>query len=165
MKPIALLIPGLLIASLFLIAACGGGQDAPAQTEPQPAKPTAASPSGDGSGGGSGSGSGSGGGTGDAVSFGQGLFSGSAGCAGCHTIEGVSAGLVGPDLTKAGADAASRKSGMSARDYIEESIRDPEAFVADGVERAMAGVMTKAITAGLTDEQVEALVDFLAGQK
>ena len=54
---------------------------------------------------------------------------------------------------------------MSARDYIEESIRDPEAFVAEGVERAIPGIMIKAITSGLTDDDIAALVDFLAGQK
>jgi len=99
------------------------------------------------------------------VTLGQAIFTGSGGCSACHTIEGVSQGLVGPDLTNIGADAATRKPGLSAKEYIEESIRDPEAFVAEGVERAMAGLMTKAITSSLTDEQVEALVDFLSGQK
>ena len=97
--------------------------------------------------------------------MGEALFAGSGGCGACHTIDGVSAGLVGPDLSKIGADAASRKTGMSARDYIEESIRDPEAFVAEGVERAIPGIMTKAITSGLADDEIEALVDFLADQK
>ena len=170
MKPIALLIPGLLVAALFLMAACSGGQDAPAQTEPEPVAPTAYSGSGGGGGGtgsgsGGGTGGGSGNGSGEAGSFGQRLFTGSAGCAACHAIEGVSEGLVGPDLTKIGAGAGSRKSGMSARDYIEESIRDPEAFVAEGVDRAIAGIMTQEITAGLSDEQVVVLVDFLADQR
>lgn len=102
---------------------------------------------------------------GDVISLGQAIFTGSGGCGGCHTIDGVSEGEVGPDLTNIGSNAASRKAGMSAEGYIEESIRDPEAFVAEGVERAVPGIMVNAITSSLTDEQVAALVDFLAGQK
>lgn len=55
-----------------------------------------------------------------------------AGCAGCHTIPGVpnAVGLVGPNLTKIGVDAANRKSGMDAEGYIRESILNPAAFIA-----------------------------------
>jgi hypothetical protein len=73
----------------------------------------------------------------------------------------VAAGLIGPDLTHIATDAANRKPGMSARDYIRESIRDPEVFVPTGVDRATAGLMTNSITQGLTDDQVDALVAFL----
>ncbi len=83
----------------------------------------------------------------------------------CHTIEGISAGLVGPDLTHIGSEASGRISGVSAEDYLIESIRNPEAFVAEGVERAIPGLMTSAITANLTDQQVEALVQFLLAQQ
>jgi hypothetical protein len=54
---------------------------------------------------------------------------------------------------------------MSAQAYITESIRDPEAFVATGVPRAIPGVMTRAITAGLSDSEVQGLVAFLLAQK
>ena len=50
---------------------------------------------------------------------------------------------------------------MSAEEYIRESIKAPEVFVAAGVDRATAGLMTEAITSGLTDEQIDALVAFL----
>ena len=73
--------------------------------------------------------------------------------------------MVGPDLSHLGTDAAERKPGMSAEDYIFESIRDPEAFVAPGVPRAIPGIMTAGITAGLSDDEVNALVDFLMAQK
>lgn len=96
---------------------------------------------------------------------GQAIFSGAGGCAACHTVEGISAGVVGPDLTHMGTEAATRKPGMPAEDYIFESIRDPQAFVATGVDRAFPGIMTAAITSGLSDEEVQALVDFLLAQK
>jgi mono/diheme cytochrome c family protein len=49
------------------------------------------------------------------------------GCNGCHTVAGVG-GMVGPDLTHVGS-APPRERGRwsSARAYIEESIRQPQA--------------------------------------
>ena len=90
---------------------------------------------------------------------------GAGGCSACHTVEGISAGLVGPDLTHIGRDAATRKPGVSAEAYIRESIREPDAFVAEGVARAIPGLMTSAITASLSDDEVAALVEFLMAQK
>lgn len=99
-----------------------------------------------------------------AVDLGMEVFT-SGGCGACHTIEDVAVGMVGPDLTYIGSEAASRKPGMSAEDYIRESIKNPEAFIAEGVERAMPGLMTSALTSNLTDEQVDGLVAFLLEQK
>ena len=110
-------------------------------------------------------GSGSAGGSDALVSQGQEIFVGVGGCAACHTIDGIAAGLVGPDQTRIGTEAATRKPGLSAREYIVESIVDPEAFVPTGVERALPGVMTPALTANLTDDEVNALVEFLLAQK
>ena len=87
-------------------------------------------------------------------------------CSQCHTIEGVSQGLVGPELTHIGTDAKSRRPGMSAEDYIRESIGDPEVFICPTeVERCVEGFMTSDITEKLTTEQVDALVAFLLDQK
>ena len=86
-------------------------------------------------------------------------------CSTCHRIEGVAAGLIGPDLTHIGTEAAGRKPGMSAEDYLMEAIKSPEGFVAEGVDRATAGLMTTAVTQGLRDDQVNALVEFLLQQK
>ncbi len=115
-----LMMSGLLGLVLLLALACGGAAPAdtpvPQQaTSPPPATntPTANTP---------------------AVSpdDGEAIFAGSGGCAACHTIEGVTAGLVGPDLTHIGTDAGTRKPGFSAEEYIFESIRKPEVFVAEG---------------------------------
>ena len=88
-------------------------------------------------------------------------------CVTCHTIEGMpeAVGMLGPDQTHIGTDAANRKPGVSAEAYIRESIREPELFIAEGVERATPGLMLTAITAGLTDADVDALVAFLLEQK
>ena len=88
-------------------------------------------------------------------------------CVTCHTIGGVpeAVGLLGPDLSNIGADAASRQPGVSAEDYLRQSIREPEAFIPEGVERNTPGLMLTAITAGLTDADVDALVAFLLEQK
>ena len=88
-------------------------------------------------------------------------------CVTCHTLAGVpeAIGLLGPDLSHIGIDAANRKDGLSAAEYIFESIRDPEAFIAVGLYRAVPGLMLTPITAGLTDGDVEALVAFLLEQK
>ncbi len=146
------MMPGLLGLVLLLALACGGAAATtvppsvtdtpipPTETDP----PTPVPPNGE---------------------DGEAIFTGSGGCAACHTIEGVTAGLVGPDLTHIGTDAGTRKPGVSAEAYIEESIRKPEVFVAEGVERATPGLMTAALTAKLTDGQVDALVEFLLKQK
>ena len=86
-------------------------------------------------------------------------------CYQCHMIDGISNGLVGPDHTQIGSWAATRKPGLSAEEYIRESIKNPEVFVTKGVERAIPGLMTETITEGLTDDQVDALVAFLLAQK
>jgi len=82
-------------------------------------------------------------------------------CSQCHTIEGVAAGLIGPDHTHLATEAANRTPGLSAEEYIRESIKNPEVFVAEGVPRSMPGLMTNAITEKLTDKQIEDLVAFL----
>ena len=49
------------------------------------------------------------------------------GCFACHTIEalGIRGGSRGPDLSSAGRQAAARKRGVSAEDYLREAIVDP----------------------------------------
>ena len=88
-------------------------------------------------------------------------------CVTCHTVGGVpeAVGLLGPDLSHIGTEAATRQPGVSAEDYIAQSIRDPESFIAEGVDRATPDLMLTAITAGLADEDVDALVAFLMAQQ
>ena len=81
-------------------------------------------------------------------------------CSQCHTFGSMSAGLIGPDLTSLSTEGSNRKPGLSAVEYVEESIRQPDAFICD-VERCAAGLMTASITEDLTDGQINALVAFL----
>ena len=65
------------------------------------------------------------------TSAGQQVFAGGA-CVACHTIEGISSASIGPELTHVGAVAGTRVAGLSAEDYIRQSVLDPSAFVVEG---------------------------------
>ena len=132
-------------------AEAGGNTEEPAVSPPVTLEPEAGAtePAGGGS---------------ELVAQGEALFTGG-NCSTCHTIDGKTSGMVGPDLTRIGIDGADRQPGVSAGDYITESIESPEAFVATGVERAIPGIMTKPLTANLSPAEVEALVAFLSAQK
>lgn len=58
-----------------------------------------------------------------------------AGCLACHGLG--SPGLRAPDLAGIGAAAANRVEGMSAEQYLAESLRDPCAFVVEGFDCIM----------------------------
>ncbi len=152
MRKWRLMMPGLLVPVvlilLLLALACGGAAPADTPVSPQPTTPPPPTDTP----------------TAGPVD-GEALFTSSGGCAACHTIEGLTTGAVGPDLTHIGTDAGTRKPGFSAEEYIFESIRKPEVFVAEGVPRATPGLMTAVLTANLTDGQVDALVEFLLEQK
>ena len=78
-----------------------------------------------------------------------------AGCIGCHKV-GTEGGAVGPDLTHVG--------GRLSPAGIREAILLPNAKVTKGFER-FAGIMPKVFGDQLTANQLEALVNFLAGHK
>ena len=103
------------------------------------------------------------------ASPGQALFIGTAACASCHAIEGVAQGVLGPPLDGIGKAAANRISGYSAEEYIRESIVEPDAYTAgtaDGLSQDYQQGLMTATMAGiqLTDDDVEALVEFLLAQ-
>lgn len=106
---------------------------------------------------------GGGGDGGDTAQRGKDLFAQSvigteAGCSTCHSLEaGVT--IVGPTMAGIGTTAASRISGMSAEDYLRESIIDPDAYLVEGFP---AGTMPQVWEDVLTEEQVNDLVTYLA---
>jgi mono/diheme cytochrome c family protein/cytochrome c2 len=107
-----------------------------------------------------------GGGTGpDAVA--RGLFM-SKGCAACHTIQEITParGTVGPNLTTLGTVAGTRKPGMSAQDYIRESMLQPNTFISPGFPSPSAMVpYTVGPTSGgtvFTQDEFNDLVGYLS---
>ena len=87
----------------------------------------------------------------------QALFAGT--CGTCHAIEGLSTGAVGPALTQIGARADAA--------YIRQSILDPDAVIAEACPGGACspGVMPKAFGDLLSDDELDALVDFLVAQQ
>ena len=105
----------------------------------------------------------------EVIAVGEELFT-SQGCVGCHTIEGVSQGVVGPNLTDIGDEAeelAGEAGVADAAAYIRESIVDPNAFVAPECPSGPCppGVMPQNFGAALSEAQVDALVQYLLAQQ
>ncbi len=79
------------------------------------------------------------------------------GCRICHSLdEGVV--LVGPSLNGVATRAPTRIAGMTAEEYIRQSILDPNAYVVDGFP---AGQMLQNFEELLTAEDIDNLVAFL----
>ena len=84
------------------------------------------------------------------------------GCASCH--EGSLFNLfrpVGPPLNEAGLVGRKRVSGMSAEDYLRQSITDPGAYLVPGYPDSMP----RGIAGELSPEELAALVAYLASLK
>ena len=183
MKKVILLLIGL-VSLMLIAAACGGdGDEGPAQraegttvppatsappiataipatipTEAPPAETTApvaatAPPTTSDSGNG---------GDSAAIERGQAVFT-LAGCVACHTIEGIpgARGQIGPELTHIATVGGTRISGLSAEEYIRQSINDPPSFVVDG----FSPIMPATIRSAITDDAMEDLVAFLLVQE
>jgi cytochrome c oxidase subunit II len=103
--------------------------------------------------------------TATSAAAGKAVFTGSAGCSGCHTLAAASAtGTVGPDLdTRLRADCASAASqkvrGASLKQCIETAITKPYAYLPSGYS---AGIMPSDFAQRLTPTEIEALVNFLS---
>lgn len=84
------------------------------------------------------------------------------GCGACHTLTDAGPeGKVGPDLDGIGERAGGRVQGLDAQEYIRQSILDPNAHVVEGFPE---GIMPQNFGEKLSDEQINALVDYLLGQ-
>lgn len=88
-----------------------------------------------------------------------------AGCAGCHVIPGVPAavGVIGPNLSNIGVEGATRKADYTAEEYILESIRTPNEFLAPKCPTGpcIANLMPQNLTQTLTAAEIETIVNYL----
>ncbi|MCB0098521.1 MAG: c-type cytochrome, partial [Caldilineaceae bacterium] len=87
------------------------------------------------------------------------------GCSGCHTIPGIqaAAGQIGPNLAGIGTAAATRIEGLSAEEYIRQSMQDPEAFIAPECPTGPCptGVMLPNYASVLSQSQFDGIVTYL----
>jgi mono/diheme cytochrome c family protein len=82
------------------------------------------------------------------------------GCATCHTgPDSQALFLEFPNLSDAASFAGERRSGMSAEEYLTESIRVPNAFISPAFRPN--GPTANMPTLNLSDAEIEALVSYL----
>lgn len=84
------------------------------------------------------------------------------GCGGCHQLaDAGSSGTTGPSLDDLSQSIETNGKGKSPEEYIRESIENPNAVVAEGFAE---GTMPQNFGDTLTDEQIDALVQYLVAQ-
>jgi mono/diheme cytochrome c family protein len=83
------------------------------------------------------------------------------GCATCHDgPTGPSLTGVGPSLADAPSWAGDRIDGVSAQDYLEQSVRSPSAFISPEY-RSSGGPSVGMPLLQLSDDEIDRLVDYL----
>ncbi len=84
-----------------------------------------------------------------------------AGCATCHSIEPGTI-IVGPSLAGIATTAAQRVEGLSAEDYLRQSITEPDAFLVTGFPK---NVMPAKYASELSEAEIDSLVSYLLSLK
>lgn len=148
-KLLWLMVVGL---AMVFLAACGAQQastpEAP-QEQAQPAAEEGAAPAQEGAGEG----------TGDPARgkelFNAPALAGQAGCASCHSLE-PDVTLVGPSMAGIATRAAQRVSGMSAEEYLKQSLLEPDAYVVEGFPQGVMPAYT-----GLSEQELQDLIAFM----
>ncbi len=103
--------------------------------------------------------------SGGSAAAGKAVFSGAAGCSGCHTLAAANAtGTIGPDLdTRLKSDcalpASQKVRGATLQQCIRTAITKPYAYLPTGYS---AGIMPSNFSQRLTQAQIQALVSFLS---
>jgi cytochrome c2 len=80
-------------------------------------------------------------------------------CNTCHSLE-PDVTLVGPSLANIGSEAGSRVSGVSAEEYLRQSVVEPDAHVVEGFA---PGIMPGTYGTQLSEQQINDLVAYLSG--
>ena len=85
-----------------------------------------------------------------------------AGCVTCHAFDASEGDETNAPFTSGtGSRAATRVPGLSAADYIRESILSPDAFVVEGYS---SGTMYQKWSEDLTESEIESIVAYLLEQ-
>lgn len=79
------------------------------------------------------------------------------GCKTCHSLE-PDAVIVGPSVAGIASRAGNMVPGISAEEYLRQSILEPDSYVVEGYPPS---VMPNVWDEKLTEEQVKSLVDYL----
>jgi len=90
------------------------------------------------------------------------------GCKACHAVdtEPDAKGLVGPNLTHIGTEAATRVAGQSAAEYIRTAIINPGAFIAPNCPAGACGnIMPQDFGQKLSQQELDDLVAYLLSLK
>jgi mono/diheme cytochrome c family protein len=100
-------------------------------------------------------------GRGGATASGPELFR-TKGCATCHDgPDGASLTDAGPSLVDAAAWAGERMPEVSASEYVEQSVRNPSAFISPAYVGATGGPGRGMPLLRLSDEEIDAIVRYL----
>jgi cytochrome c oxidase subunit 2 len=95
------------------------------------------------------------------------LFNTTYACGSCHALDAANAaGQIGPDLNGIGARAAGRVPGLSAEDYLRQSILEPNVFLAPECPTGACapGLMPQDFATRMPPPDLDALVAFLLQQ-
>ena len=96
--------------------------------------------------------------TAEMVEIGKTIFEGKGMCSTCHTI-GKTGALRFPDLAGIATRAAQEREGLSALDYLVESLYEPEAYIVPGFNAGMPAIGKPPI--GLTDQEILTVLAYL----
>ncbi|KAA3644513.1 MAG: hypothetical protein DWQ07_13920 [Chloroflexi bacterium] len=80
------------------------------------------------------------------------------GCTACHAVSGVSEATIGPSLNGIATRAETRVEGLSAAEYILESIIDPNAYLVEGYG---ADIMLQTFGESMAEEDFNNLIAYL----
>jgi cytochrome c oxidase subunit 2 len=97
----------------------------------------------------------------DPVAYGRQLFN-QYGCNACHKLtDAAAAGMVGPNLDGMGSRAGVTVPGQSAEEYLRTAIVRPNAHLVPNYQPVMPGDYGQR----MTEQEIEAMVQYLLGQK